>query len=169
MLFSFLRHLVSLLSILGATVMIDHRTIDLRVDWILYLLQADSTGNLETTLLAIDASPFYDTSDDQYRDGYLQRDLNKAFIGFLPSRETDMESVDDEQSDEDISFYTVTTEKSYLTTTDTDFETASESLDVPTKMEAGDSKGKVSETGNFMYYPSENFNVCWKYMVSLKT
>ena len=98
---------------------------------------------METTLLAIDASPFYETSNDQYRDSYLQRDLNKAFIGFLPSRDKDLaESLDDEQSEEDISFYSVTTDKSHLTTTDTDFETASESFDAPAKMEAGEARGK---------------------------
>lgn len=94
------------------------------------LLQVDSSGKLESTLIAIDASPFYDTSNDQYRESYLQRDLNKAFIGFLPSRETDDVESNDDESEEDISFYTAATEKSHLTA-ETDFDTASESLDVP--------------------------------------
>lgn len=91
----------------------------------------NSSGNLETKLLAIDASPFYDTSDDQYRDSYLLRDLNKALVGFLPSSEPEVQVLpNDEGSDVDISFYTDATDRSHYTT-ETDFETASESLDAP--------------------------------------
>ncbi|KAJ8031100.1 Poly(ADP-ribose) glycohydrolase [Holothuria leucospilota] len=89
----------------------------------------NSTGSLETKLLAIDASPFYDTSDDQFRDSYLLRDLNKALIGFLPCSEPEVPP-NDEGSDVDISFYTDATDRSHYTT-ETDFETASESLDAP--------------------------------------
>ncbi|XP_022093463.1 uncharacterized protein LOC110980795 isoform X2 [Acanthaster planci] len=86
--------------------------------------ERNSSGDLNNTLIAIDAMPWTGYLHNQYRPEHLLRELNKAYVGFCYPKASEA-SVSTGQEEADSSSYHDALDQSLVSTDGAEFETAS--------------------------------------------